>query len=54
MHCWYALVLVRPATIEFLISLSLQSPTHVKLHRSTTLLTSWMYDESVCYLDLVS
>ena len=53
MHCWYALVLERPATIEFLMSLSLQSPTHAKLHKSTTLLTSWMYDESVCYLDLV-
>ena len=46
-HCWYASVLERPATVEFLISLSLQSPTHVKLYRSTTLLTSWIYAERV-------
>ena len=46
-HCWYALVLDRPATIEFPISLSLQSPTHEKLYKSTILLTSCMYDESV-------
>ena len=26
MHCWYALVLLRPGMMEFLISLSLQSP----------------------------
>ena len=33
--------------MEFLISLCLQSPTHVKLHRSTTLLTSCMYADKV-------
>ena len=42
-HCWYAVVPLRPTMIKFLVSLSLQSPTQLKLHRSTTLLTSWIY-----------
>ena len=36
-----------PSYDGILISLFLQSPTRVKLHRSTTVLTSWMYPERV-------
>ena len=46
-HCYYAFVLEKIATIEFLVSLSLQSPTHAKLYRSTILLTSCIYADKV-------
>ena len=51
-HYWYALVLKRPAIIEFLISQSLQSPAHAKLH--SLLLSSPLecMQKGFCYLGL--
>ena len=46
MHCWYAFVLVTPATIQFLINFSL-SPLHVRLHNSASLHTSKMNSDRV-------
>ena len=46
MHCWYAFVLVIPATIQFPMSFSL-SLLHVRLHNSASLLTSKMNSDMV-------